>query len=79
MNFVRKFLGNVRFGNDQIAKIMGYGDYQLGNVKHWGTSELVEDDEEEDEKIEESLDSDSVSEESEAHDNVASLATTSVS
>ncbi|GJU51944.1 retrovirus-related pol polyprotein from transposon TNT 1-94 [Tanacetum coccineum] len=23
----------VRFGNDQIAKIMGYGDYQLGNVK----------------------------------------------
>ncbi|GJX22678.1 retrovirus-related pol polyprotein from transposon TNT 1-94 [Tanacetum coccineum] len=22
----------VRFGNDQIAKIMGYGDYQLGNV-----------------------------------------------
>ncbi|GJY79151.1 retrovirus-related pol polyprotein from transposon TNT 1-94 [Tanacetum coccineum] len=27
-----KFLGTVRFGNDQIAKIMGYGDYQLGNV-----------------------------------------------
>ncbi|GJW24804.1 retrovirus-related pol polyprotein from transposon TNT 1-94 [Tanacetum coccineum] len=23
---------NSRFGNDQIAKIMGYGDYQLGNV-----------------------------------------------
>ncbi|GJY29253.1 retrovirus-related pol polyprotein from transposon TNT 1-94 [Tanacetum coccineum] len=23
---------NFRFGNDQIAKIMGYGDYQLGNV-----------------------------------------------
>ncbi|GJZ83243.1 hypothetical protein Tco_0648416 [Tanacetum coccineum] len=22
----------VRFGNDQIAKIMGYGDYQMGNV-----------------------------------------------
>ncbi|GKD39876.1 hypothetical protein Tco_1260083, partial [Tanacetum coccineum] len=22
----------VRFGNDQIAKIMGYGDYQLGNI-----------------------------------------------
>ncbi|GKA65449.1 hypothetical protein Tco_0765156 [Tanacetum coccineum] len=22
----------VRFGNDQIARIMGYGDYQLGNV-----------------------------------------------
>ncbi|GKA43571.1 retrovirus-related pol polyprotein from transposon TNT 1-94 [Tanacetum coccineum] len=27
-----KFLGTVRFGNDQISKIMGYGDYQLGNV-----------------------------------------------
>ncbi|GKD10705.1 retrovirus-related pol polyprotein from transposon TNT 1-94 [Tanacetum coccineum] len=24
--------GTVRFGNDQIAMIMGYGDYQLGNV-----------------------------------------------
>ncbi|GKB68430.1 integrase, catalytic region, zinc finger, CCHC-type containing protein, partial [Tanacetum coccineum] len=22
----------VRFGNDQITKIMGYGDYQMGNV-----------------------------------------------
>ncbi|GJZ26548.1 hypothetical protein Tco_0570801 [Tanacetum coccineum] len=32
INFVRKFLGIVRFGNDQIAKIMCYGDYQLGNV-----------------------------------------------
>ncbi|GJR84874.1 retrovirus-related pol polyprotein from transposon TNT 1-94 [Tanacetum coccineum] len=32
MNFISKFLGNVRFGNDQVAKIMGYGDYQLGNV-----------------------------------------------
>ncbi|GJT67051.1 retrovirus-related pol polyprotein from transposon TNT 1-94 [Tanacetum coccineum] len=32
MNFVSKFLGTVRFGNDQIAKIMSYGDYQLGNV-----------------------------------------------
>ncbi|GJX23842.1 hypothetical protein Tco_0228287 [Tanacetum coccineum] len=27
-----KFLGIVLFGNDQIAKIMVYGDYQLGNV-----------------------------------------------
>ncbi|GJU60643.1 retrovirus-related pol polyprotein from transposon TNT 1-94 [Tanacetum coccineum] len=27
-----KFLRTVRFGNDQIVKIMGYGDYQLGNV-----------------------------------------------
>ncbi|GJT57137.1 hypothetical protein Tco_0992191 [Tanacetum coccineum] len=32
MNFVSKFLGTVRFANDQIARIMGYGDYQLGNV-----------------------------------------------
>nr|GEW00867.1 integrase, catalytic region, zinc finger, CCHC-type, peptidase aspartic, catalytic [Tanacetum cinerariifolium] len=27
-----KFLGTVRFENDQVAKIMGYGDYQQGNV-----------------------------------------------
>nr|GEW03883.1 retrovirus-related Pol polyprotein from transposon TNT 1-94 [Tanacetum cinerariifolium] len=32
MNFVSKFLGTVRFENDQIARIMTYGDYQLGNV-----------------------------------------------
>ncbi|GJX44046.1 retrovirus-related pol polyprotein from transposon TNT 1-94 [Tanacetum coccineum] len=32
MNFVSKFLGTVRFGNDHIAKIIGYGDYQLGNI-----------------------------------------------
>ncbi|GJU98239.1 integrase, catalytic region, zinc finger, CCHC-type containing protein [Tanacetum coccineum] len=32
INFVSKFLGIVRFGNDHIAKIMGYGDYQMGNV-----------------------------------------------
>ncbi|GJZ98659.1 retrovirus-related pol polyprotein from transposon TNT 1-94 [Tanacetum coccineum] len=32
MNFVSKFMGTVRFGNDQITRIMGYGDYQLGNV-----------------------------------------------
>ncbi|GKB77481.1 hypothetical protein Tco_0944376 [Tanacetum coccineum] len=32
MNFISKFLGTVRFGNDQVAKIIGYGDYQLGNV-----------------------------------------------
>ncbi|GJS00191.1 retrovirus-related pol polyprotein from transposon TNT 1-94, partial [Tanacetum coccineum] len=31
-NFVNKFLGIVKFGNDQIAKIMGYGDYQIRNV-----------------------------------------------
>nr|GEW01691.1 integrase, catalytic region, zinc finger, CCHC-type, peptidase aspartic, catalytic [Tanacetum cinerariifolium] len=32
INFISKFLGTVRFGNDHIAKIMGYGDYQMGNV-----------------------------------------------
>ncbi|GKA65843.1 retrovirus-related pol polyprotein from transposon TNT 1-94 [Tanacetum coccineum] len=32
INFVHKFLGTVRFGNDQIAKIIGYGDYHMGNV-----------------------------------------------
>ncbi|GJX20880.1 retrovirus-related pol polyprotein from transposon TNT 1-94 [Tanacetum coccineum] len=31
-NFVYKFLGTVKFGNDQVAKIMGYGDYQIGIV-----------------------------------------------
>ncbi|GJT68712.1 retrovirus-related pol polyprotein from transposon TNT 1-94 [Tanacetum coccineum] len=31
-NFINKFLGTVKFGNDQIAKIMGYGDYQIRNV-----------------------------------------------
>nr|GFC31995.1 hypothetical protein [Tanacetum cinerariifolium] len=29
---VVKFLGIVKFGNDHVAKIMGYGDYQIGNV-----------------------------------------------
>nr|GEV97704.1 hypothetical protein [Tanacetum cinerariifolium] len=27
----KSYFGTVRFGNDQIAKIVGYGDYQLGN------------------------------------------------
>ncbi|GJX68500.1 retrovirus-related pol polyprotein from transposon TNT 1-94 [Tanacetum coccineum] len=31
-NFVNKFLGTVTFGNDHLAKILGYGDYQIGNV-----------------------------------------------
>ncbi|GJZ61981.1 retrovirus-related pol polyprotein from transposon TNT 1-94 [Tanacetum coccineum] len=31
-NFVSKFLGTVKFGNDHVAKIMGYGDYQIGNI-----------------------------------------------
>nr|GEV73060.1 retrovirus-related Pol polyprotein from transposon TNT 1-94 [Tanacetum cinerariifolium] len=32
-NFVEKFLGIVRFGNDQFAQILGYGDLVQGNVK----------------------------------------------
>ncbi|GJT10525.1 integrase, catalytic region, zinc finger, CCHC-type containing protein [Tanacetum coccineum] len=32
INFVNKFLGTVKFGNDRVAKILGYGDYQIGNV-----------------------------------------------
>nr|GEX47447.1 hypothetical protein [Tanacetum cinerariifolium] len=32
MNFVSKFLGTVRFENDHSARIMGFGDYQMGNV-----------------------------------------------
>nr|GEV23525.1 hypothetical protein [Tanacetum cinerariifolium] len=31
-NFVSKFLGTIKFGNDHAAKIIGYGDYQIGNV-----------------------------------------------
>nr|GEU44984.1 hypothetical protein [Tanacetum cinerariifolium] len=31
-NFVNKFLGTVKFGNDHVAKIMGYGDYQFRNI-----------------------------------------------
>nr|GEZ44656.1 retrovirus-related Pol polyprotein from transposon TNT 1-94 [Tanacetum cinerariifolium] len=32
VNFVQKFLSTVKFGNDHVAKIMGYGDYQIRNV-----------------------------------------------
>nr|GEU69803.1 retrovirus-related Pol polyprotein from transposon TNT 1-94 [Tanacetum cinerariifolium] len=32
INFVQKSLGTVKFGNDHVAKIMGYGDYKIGNV-----------------------------------------------
>nr|GFA31422.1 integrase, catalytic region, zinc finger, CCHC-type, peptidase aspartic, catalytic [Tanacetum cinerariifolium] len=32
INFVHKFLGMVKFENDHVAKIMGYGDYKIGNV-----------------------------------------------
>ncbi|GJS29879.1 hypothetical protein Tco_0490499 [Tanacetum coccineum] len=31
-NFVNKFLGTITFGNDHVAKILGYGDYQIRNV-----------------------------------------------
>nr|GEV39809.1 reverse transcriptase domain-containing protein [Tanacetum cinerariifolium] len=31
-NFVYNFLGTVKFRNDHVAKIIGYGDYQIGNV-----------------------------------------------
>nr|GEX10266.1 hypothetical protein [Tanacetum cinerariifolium] len=31
-NFVYKFLGTVKIGNDHVAKIIGYGDYKIGNV-----------------------------------------------
>nr|GEU85284.1 retrovirus-related Pol polyprotein from transposon TNT 1-94 [Tanacetum cinerariifolium] len=32
INFVQKLLGTVKFRNDHVAKIMGYGDYKIGNV-----------------------------------------------
>nr|GEX47469.1 retrovirus-related Pol polyprotein from transposon TNT 1-94 [Tanacetum cinerariifolium] len=32
INFVQKFLGTIKFKNDHVAKIMGYGDYKIGNV-----------------------------------------------
>ncbi|GJS83072.1 hypothetical protein Tco_0749613 [Tanacetum coccineum] len=31
-NFVEKFLGTVKFGNDQIEPILGYGDLVQGNI-----------------------------------------------
>ncbi|GJT71032.1 retrovirus-related pol polyprotein from transposon TNT 1-94 [Tanacetum coccineum] len=32
INFIWKFLGTVRFGNDHIAAILGYTDLQWGNI-----------------------------------------------
>nr|GEW72355.1 retrovirus-related Pol polyprotein from transposon TNT 1-94 [Tanacetum cinerariifolium] len=32
INFVWKFLGTVRFRNDHVAAIMGFGDLQWGNI-----------------------------------------------
>ncbi|GKD21160.1 retrovirus-related pol polyprotein from transposon TNT 1-94 [Tanacetum coccineum] len=31
MNFVEKFIGSVRFRNDYLGAIMGYGDYVMGD------------------------------------------------
>nr|GFB43657.1 putative ribonuclease H-like domain-containing protein [Tanacetum cinerariifolium] len=31
MNFVKKFIGAVRFGNEHFGAIMGYEDYVIGN------------------------------------------------
>ncbi|GJW87671.1 retrovirus-related pol polyprotein from transposon TNT 1-94 [Tanacetum coccineum] len=31
-NFIEKYLGTVRFGNDQFAPILGYGDLVQGNI-----------------------------------------------
>ncbi|GJY54788.1 hypothetical protein Tco_0446452 [Tanacetum coccineum] len=31
MNFVKKFIGTVGFGNDHFGAIIGYGDYVVGN------------------------------------------------
>ncbi|GKC51080.1 hypothetical protein Tco_1073825, partial [Tanacetum coccineum] len=31
-NFVEKYLGTIRFGNDQFAPILGYGDLVQGNI-----------------------------------------------
>nr|GEX74896.1 hypothetical protein [Tanacetum cinerariifolium] len=38
INFIQKFLGTVKFGNDHVEKIMGYSDYKIGNAsktKSW--------------------------------------------
>nr|GEV46062.1 putative reverse transcriptase domain-containing protein [Tanacetum cinerariifolium] len=32
VNSVQKFLGTVKFRNDHVTKIIGYGDYQIRNV-----------------------------------------------
>nr|GEW51659.1 integrase, catalytic region, zinc finger, CCHC-type, peptidase aspartic, catalytic [Tanacetum cinerariifolium] len=31
LNFIKKFIGTVRFGNDHFGAIMGYGDYVIGD------------------------------------------------
>nr|GFC55898.1 integrase, catalytic region, zinc finger, CCHC-type, peptidase aspartic, catalytic [Tanacetum cinerariifolium] len=32
INFMEKFLGTIKFGNDQIAPIFGYGDLVQGSI-----------------------------------------------
>nr|GFA39810.1 hypothetical protein [Tanacetum cinerariifolium] len=32
INFISKFMGTVRFGNDHVAAILGFGDLQWGNI-----------------------------------------------
>nr|GEV75898.1 retrovirus-related Pol polyprotein from transposon TNT 1-94 [Tanacetum cinerariifolium] len=32
-NFVSKFLGTAKFGNDHVAKMIGFGDYQIGLMR----------------------------------------------
>nr|GEY67434.1 hypothetical protein [Tanacetum cinerariifolium] len=32
INFIWKFMGTVRFGNDYVAAILGFGDLQWGNI-----------------------------------------------
>nr|GFB74171.1 retrovirus-related Pol polyprotein from transposon TNT 1-94 [Tanacetum cinerariifolium] len=32
INFIWKFMGTVRFGNDHVAVILGFGDIQWGNI-----------------------------------------------
>nr|GEW69193.1 hypothetical protein [Tanacetum cinerariifolium] len=38
INFVWKFLGTVRFGNDHVAAILGFSDLQWGNILITGVS-----------------------------------------
>nr|GEZ66104.1 hypothetical protein [Tanacetum cinerariifolium] len=37
LNFVKKFIRTVRFGNDHFGAIMGYGDYVVGEASSPGT------------------------------------------
>nr|GEW17915.1 uncharacterized mitochondrial protein AtMg00810-like [Tanacetum cinerariifolium] len=32
INFIWKFMGTIRFGNDHVAAILGFGDLQWGNI-----------------------------------------------